>query len=266
MRALTRRSPRARSLRLIALAALLGSCTSTSPIRMPDAAKPASRPATGLVALVDAAAPTDDLLLTQFCDGALISPRVVLTVTHCVAGKAAKRIDVLVGAFNLCRTGPVGGARRHVTSILTSTDPSRMGLALLLLSGAVSQAPYTVSDAIGPYVALGWGSDVPNGPSSCTPREVRLGSAPNSTCSLAARTAGRAFSAQLELCLHPNPGMTRNTCTGDSGGPVTGVNQPTVLMALTDWGPSCAISAVGIYRRSSAVQNWIASVVAHSAS
>lgn len=84
----------------------------------------------GMVALINASSPTNDIYNAQFCGGVVVELRLVLTAAHCVATRSAASIDVVIGGDNLCRDRPIDGLRIRVSGSgsIRPTMLSRRGL------------------------------------------------------------------------------------------------------------------------------------------
>jgi secreted trypsin-like serine protease len=225
-------------------------------------------PSPGLTAVINSSAPTSDLFSAQFCAGALVAPSLVLTAAHCVAGRSASSIDVVVGADNLCKTSVVGGERRHITEIIQYEEPMSDGtpdVALLLL-GQASTLPLAVlsvglREPATTYVA-GWGRTSVGGVAPCRSRIVTLRLLAESTCIAAVNAAHQKIQERWEFCAVPQNSKGFDTCTGDSGGPMYGENAHTsvaMLMGIVSWGTGCGNGATGVYVSVTALMGWIQS-------
>jgi trypsin len=212
----------------------------------------------GVVALIDSAAPRDDIYNAQYCAGVVIGPLLALTAAHCVRDRAAASIDAVVGANNLCRDRPIDGMRISVARI--DIDPrydapsGRHDLALITLGSAVPVAAARgvgqLGDGPGPAVAVGWGRLSIGGVAGCELVIRPLEILPNSTC--ANLTGGsRRFDPDSMLCARPPDAGSPDTCQGDSGGPLVEGRDPHVgsVVGIVSWGPGCGNGRPGVYAR-----------------
>lgn len=216
-----------------------------------------------LAAVVNRSAPAADVAFAQSCAGSLVGPDLILTAAHCVQDRPATGLDVIIGANNLCSGAPIGGERTHVLGVLfppPAMFPAPPDAAILVLENDSSVEPLRLApmkEEVG--ISLGWGKDKPAGSPVCSRRLARLASTGPSECVALAAAARRSFSAEHHLCLRPVAG-SRNTCAGDSGGPILQRREHGLaLVGLTSWG-SCERGDVGVYVRADQLQIWLRQV------
>jgi secreted trypsin-like serine protease len=215
-------------------------------------------PVAGVAALIDASAPADDIFNGQFCGGTLVAPDRMLTAAHCVVGKHANRIEVVVGADNLCRGRPIDGDRVGVLAITThpryDAESAEFDLAMLTLERRFPQDPHAIGSASSVErddraVALGWGQASLGGVPACrlTRVDVDVLAAVQCAASIGAM-GGRAFDARSMICAASVVGDV-DTCVGDSGGAIligSSVDE-SLLIGITSWGYGCGAGMPGVY-------------------
>ena len=194
----------------------------------------------------------------QFCGGSLVSDRIVLTAAHCVEGATASDIVVRAGVTDL-RTGD--GQRRDVDSVIERPEwsESQTGdLAMLVLErpvdvGAdvapIALATLAEAEAVSTGRVTGWGvtrdGDLP---SVLQGAEVPL--VDDAVC-----RPDLQHDAERELCAG---GTGTDTCSGDSGGPLTvATDRGRALAGVTSWGIECGADSPGAYAEVAAFADWI---------
>lgn len=225
-----------------------------------DATKPGHAGSVrGVVALISASAPADDVYNAQFCGGVLVGPDQVLTAAHCVIGRDASKMEALVGADNLCSNAPIEGVRTGV--IETRIHPqyeARSGqydLARLTLERRLPVDQVRATGDLTPTseaaVVLGWGTGSLGGAAPCRLTHRVMTLSDPATC--ASRLAGedRSFSSLSMLCASPVANDWRDACAGDSGGPlIIGKDPHTgLVIGIVSWGRGCGTGVPGVYAR-----------------
>ena len=207
-------------------------------------------PEATIVALVNASAPPDDLISSQFCGGVVVGPDLVVTAAHCLTGKLPEQVVAVVGADNLCRTAPIEGERRPVLGISVSGE--RDVALLTLRPSSEGQAPAVADvEEVGDgesLLALGWGPESVRGPTPCRVAEKQLQEVPLSECA-SLIPPGTEAPREAFFCAVGRPNSS-NTCVGDSGGPVF---DPTTggLVGVVLSGTGCLPTDPGLYARAS---------------
>lgn len=215
----------------------------------------------GVVALVASSAPAHDLYNGHLCGGVAISAQQVLTAAHCVVARAPSEVDAVVGADNLCRTGAIDGERIELSAITIHPKydgPSgRFDLAILQLATPwLDGQPLRVSTktVAGEAFALGWGGSAIGSPGTCELAGTPLTLLTGDEC-VRTLTGTRAFHLQSMLCAVPFG--AKDTCVGDSGGPLIAMSEdgPSLLLGVVSWGYGCSSGAPGVYARASSWEN-----------
>jgi len=204
-----------------------------------------------------------------YCGGTLVRPNVVVTAAHCSDFVAAGQVQVLTGTQRLDGSG----VRRNVTRIDIhprwdpGPDPYNPNMnndvAVWMLASSANGIPLASLAGIDPVagtnlLATGWGDTTDNEhieSYSIDLRQVILPLVSRSTCNT---VYGGSITNGM-ICAgfaHVN----RDTCFGDSGGPLTRQkdNRFKVLTGITSWGFGCA-DTYGVYTRVSKFRDWIIS-------
>jgi secreted trypsin-like serine protease len=217
------------------------------------------KPVVGMAALISASALDADIFSAQFCGGVLIAPDTVLTAGHCVRDRNAASVHVVVGADNLCRDRPIDGQRMTVATIeLHPGYDERTAvndLAVLRLETQASDGPRLVApwqSAMPNATAIGWGQASLGGLPTCRLVQIPLVVHQPSECEQRIpQSSERQFDAETMVCASPARQDGRDTCIGDSGGPLllgSDLDSAAVI-GITSWGFGCGEGIPGVYAR-----------------
>lgn len=219
----------------------------------------ATGPVRGVVALISASAPPDDIYNGQFCGGVLVGRDQVLTAAHCIVARNATTIDAVVGGDNLCRDLPIDGVRMRVADIAIhpsyDAGSGRFDLARLTLQAPLSddwvRGVELQSLADEPAVAVGWGRASVAGVAPCrlARRPMRL--VDEAECASRLKGVDRNFDSTSMICAVPAADHWRDPCSGDSGGPLIVGTDPNegAVIGIVSWGRGCGDGPPGVYAR-----------------
>jgi trypsin len=214
----------------------------------------------------------------QFCGGTLIDAEHVLTAAHCVEGNSAASIQVLVGTQSLAQGQ--GGRRVDVERVTTHPKFQSVGggwdVAVLRLTTPVNdiepvdymrtkaeESTYAPPGTL--TTATGWGARSASGGSF--PEElykVRVPIVSRAECNGSGSYDGDITPTMICAGLLGEGG--KDTCGGDSGGPLIARNANGKLKlqtGITSWGFGCAQAKYpGVYSRLAVLGDWVAQQVA----
>ena len=221
--------------------------------------------------------------LAQFCGGAIISARWVVTASHCVRDDldvplTPGELQIGSGSASLFDYGSASrvGVAQIIEHPSYESGSFLNDIALLRLSSdldlsgtnrAAIQLPFSVDADAWPardtaVTATGWGcTDVLGFEDSCSNypdalRSVGLSVQASPGDWQCAEVIG--YWSPLMMCAG-TAGGGADTCSGDSGGPlVVGEGSSALLAGITSWGEGCGLAGYpGVYTRVTAYVDWV---------
>jgi len=197
-------------------------------------------PPLGFVLIARRTPPDASLYLRGVCAGMVVTDGVVVTARHCFPSGADSRYTVIQHASDLCQTTPDEGL--PVAAVITS-DPAT-DLMYLSVPGVLAAEPVGLPPEAGATLeAWGWGGQS-TAHRVCQVRPIALTLRPEAACAPEREQYGLA---DTFFCVVPAQPDGRNTCSGDSGGPVLHrlADGRRVVVGVTSSGAGCGPGTVG---------------------
>ncbi|XP_026739090.1 trypsin, alkaline A-like [Trichoplusia ni] len=202
----------------------------------------------------------------QSCGGTIINNRSILTAAHCVHGDAVGKWRARVGSSFASSGGVVHNTASIIIHPNFNNSTRNSDIAILRVTPT-----FTFSNAIQPALvagpnynivdwnvvwAAGWGRISPSGPQSEQLRHVQFWVVNQAACSARYGFIGMSVTANM-VCTGLLDIGGRDTCAGDSGGPIYHNN---VVVGVCSFGIQCGSAEFpGVNTRVSSFSNWVQS-------
>ncbi|XP_060844575.1 transmembrane protease serine 9-like [Rhopalosiphum padi] len=207
----------------------------------------------------------------HFCGGSLIDDTHVLTAAHCVAHMSSwdvARLTANLGDYNIKSKTDVKHMERKIKRVVRHKGFDQRTLyndiALLTLDKPVkfdkqvhpiclptSRSMYAGQTA----TVIGWGSLKESGPQPAILQKVNVPVWTNQECKFKYGAAAPGGIVDHFLCAGK---AARDSCSGDSGGPLMLNDGKWTQVGIVSWGIGCGKGQYpGVYTRVTSFMNWI---------
>eukprot|EP00095_Tigriopus_kingsejongensis_P006640 maker-scaffold1475_size39547-snap-gene-0.9 protein:Tk06640 transcript:maker-scaffold1475_size39547-snap-gene-0.9-mRNA-1 annotation:"trypsin-1 precursor" len=212
----------------------------------------------------------------QFCGGSLLDKTHILTAAHCVEHMSqndVRQMKVYLGDHNLRTRGEAAEQQFRVKTVVRhkrfKTSTLHNDVAVLTLSEAAVFTP-TVQpicleqDGLFNYEGrsvqvAGWGSIAEDGSQSAILRKVDVEVWSNDKCR---RSYGNQAPGGITTHMICAAGTFRDSCSGDSGGPLFDCTDRCRQIGIVSWGIGCARPVFpGVYTRVTELMPWIQKIL-----
>ncbi|XP_018570644.1 proclotting enzyme-like isoform X2 [Anoplophora glabripennis] len=207
----------------------------------------------------------------QFCGGSLIDNIHILSAAHCVAHMSSwdvARLTVKLGDHNIRTNSEINHVEKRVKRVVRHRGfDSRTlynDIAILTLDSPVDFTqqirpvclPNGGNDHSGKTATvIGWGSLRESGPQPAILQEVNIPIWSNRDCKLKYGPAAPGGIVEHMLCAGQ---ANRDSCSGDSGGPLMVNNGKWTQVGIVSWGIGCGKGQYpGVYTRVEKFLPWI---------
>ncbi|KAH0819332.1 hypothetical protein MTP99_019164 [Tenebrio molitor] len=207
----------------------------------------------------------------QFCGGSLIDNIHILSAAHCVAHMSSwdvARLTVRLGDHNIKTNTEIRHVEKRVKRIVRHRgfDPRTLyhDIAILTLDSPVQFTqqirpiclPTVGNDFSGQTgTVIGWGSLRESGPQPSILQEVNIPIWSNRDCKLKYGPAAPGGIVEHMLCAGQ---AARDSCSGDSGGPLMVNSGKWTQVGIVSWGIGCGKGQYpGVYTRVEKFLPWI---------
>ncbi|XP_034237241.1 serine proteinase stubble-like [Thrips palmi] len=207
----------------------------------------------------------------QFCGGSLIDSTHILSAAHCVAHMSSwdvARLTVRLGDHNIRTNSETKHIEKKVrrvvrhrgfdsrtlyndVAILTLDSPVQFRRDIRPICMPSGSAAYAGKTA----TVIGWGSLRESGPQPAVLQEVNIPVWTNAECRQKYGNAAPGGIVDTFLCAGQ---ASRDSCSGDSGGPLMVNDGRWVQVGIVSWGIGCGKGQYpGVYSRVTSFMPWI---------
>ncbi|XP_050541929.1 chymotrypsinogen 2-like [Daktulosphaira vitifoliae] len=207
----------------------------------------------------------------HFCGGSLIDDSHILTAAHCVAYMNSwdvARLTAHLGDYNIKSKSEIKHLERKIKRVVRHKGFDQRTLyndiAILTLDKPVKFSkevhpiclPQSKSSYIGKQATvIGWGSLKESGPQPAILQEVNVPVWTNQECRQRYGEAAPGGIVEHFLCAGK---ATKDSCSGDSGGPLMLNDQKWTQVGIVSWGIGCGKGQYpGVYTRVTNFMPWI---------